>query len=110
MSGRRLTQALLGLAFAVVPLSAANAAADPVPQDIHLEISPRICTLKGTDKQCQTPVHAQWQAPHDESLCLVVLERPDIKHCWEHFSKGTYTIELTFGEDLMFQLRDVSLE
>jgi hypothetical protein len=108
MSASRLTRRLLCLLFALVP--AAGAATDPVPADIRLEISPRICTLKGNDKQCQTPIHAQWKARHDESLCLVILDRPEVKHCWEHFSQGNYTIELTFGEDLTFQLRDVSLE
>jgi len=82
----------------------------PADDAIRLEISPRICTLTGTDKQCVTPVHAQWRSPHEESLCLVIVARPEVKHCCEHYSAGTYTIELTFTEDLIFQLRDVSLE
>jgi len=100
-----------------VPMSAvAPAAMTPpdatVPADeaIRLEISPRICTLAGNDKQCVTPVHAQWRSPRDESLCLVIVARPDVKHCWEHYSAGSYTIELTFTDDLIFQLRDVSLD
>jgi hypothetical protein len=40
----------------------------------------------------------------------VILARPEIKHCWEHYAAGKYEIELTFTEDLIFQLRDVSLE
>jgi hypothetical protein len=40
----------------------------------------------------------------------VIIARPDIKRCWEHYSEGTYTIELTFSEDLTFELRDMSLE
>jgi Protein of unknown function (DUF3019) len=82
----------------------------PRDEDIKLVISPRICVLASSDKQCETPVHAQWQSPHEESLCLVIVARPDVKRCWEHYSQGTYTIELTFAEDLTFQLRDVSLE
>ena len=76
---------------------------------IHLELSPRICTLASRDKQCQTAVHAQWSAPREESLCLVIVDRPDIKHCWEHYSQGTYSIDLTFVDDLTFQLRDPGL-
>jgi hypothetical protein len=75
---------------------------------IHLELSPRICTLASKDKQCQTEVHAQWTAPHEESLCLVIVDRPEIKHCWEHYAQGTYSIELTFVDDLTFQLRDAA--
>jgi hypothetical protein len=82
----------------------------PADEAIQLEISPRICTLTGNDKQCETPVHAQWRSPREESLCLVIVARPEVKHCWEHYSAGTYTIELTFTEDLIFQLRDVALE
>jgi len=82
----------------------------PTDANIQLQISPRICTLTGGDKQCETPVHAQWRSSHEESLCLVIVARPDVKRCWEHYSEGTYTIQLTFTEDLTFQLRDVSLE
>lgn len=82
----------------------------PADANIQLHISPRICTLTGGDKQCETPVHAQWRSSHEESLCLVIVARPDVKRCWEHYAEGTYTIQLTFTEDLTFQLRDVSLE
>lgn len=98
--------ACLGLSMGTL----AQSAIDTPARGIQLEISPRVCTLTGADKQCETPVHAQWRSPHDESLCLVIVARPDVKHCWEHYTQGTYTIELTFTEDLIFQLRDLSLE
>jgi hypothetical protein len=78
--------------------------------EIQLELSPRICTLGAHDKQCQTEVHAQWSAPRDESLCLVIVDRPDVKRCWEHYSQGTYSITLTFADDLTFELRDAALQ
>jgi len=102
--------AVAGLAVA----GSALAASEPADDDIRLEISPRICTLTGNDKQCATPVRAQWRSKHDESLCLVILGRPEIRqevrHCWEHYTAGTYTIDLVFTEDVVFQLRDVSLD
>ena len=98
--------ALLGLWVAPLGYSAMG----PSDGDIQLQISPRICTLTGRDKQCETPVHAQWRSSHEESLCLVIVTRPDVKRCWEHYAEGTYTIQLTFAEDLTFQLRDMSLE
>jgi hypothetical protein len=88
----------------------AHAAIGPSEGKIHLEISPRVCTLTERDKQCETPVHAQWRSSHEESLCLVIVSRTDVKRCWEHYAEGTYTIELTFTEDLTFELRDLSLE
>jgi hypothetical protein len=97
--------------FAGALAQASWAAGDAADEDnIHLELSPRICTLGAKDKQCQTEVHAQWSAPHEESLCLVILDRPEIKHCWEHYSQGTYSIDLTFMDDLTFQLRDPALQ
>ena len=98
--------ALLGICMA--PL--AYPAMAPADANIQLQISPRICTLTGGDKQCETPVHAQWRSSHEESLCLVIVARPDVKRCWEHYAEGTYTIQLTFTEDVTFQLRDVSLD
>lgn len=85
-------------------------ASEPTDADIKLEISPRICTLTGNDKQCATPVRAQWRSKHDESLCLVILARQEVHHCWEHYRAGTYTIDLVFTDDVVFQLRDVALE
>lgn len=109
---RYLIRAALWLMLALsigLPTSAVLAGAG-VPgtgeDNIHLELSPRICTLGARDKQCQTEVHAQWSAPREESLCLIILDRPDVKHCWEHYSQGTYSIVLTFVDDLTFQLRD----
>ena len=96
-----------GLFQAVCAAAPTTTAAE---EDIHLELSPRICTLASHDKQCQTEVHAQWSAPREESLCLVILDRPEIKHCWEHYTQGTYSIELTFVDDLTFQLRDPGLQ
>lgn len=89
-----------------VPPSSADSGA---PDGIQLQLSPRICTLGARDKQCQTEVHAQWSAPREESLCLVIVDRPDIKRCWEHYQQGTYNIYLTFVDDITFQLRDPEL-
>jgi hypothetical protein len=96
-------------ALAPGPVPAARAAIE-APAGIRLELSPRICSLSANDKQCETTVHANWHAPRDESLCLIVLNRPEIKRCWERYSAGSYSIELTFDEDLLFELRDPTLE
>jgi hypothetical protein len=99
---------MLALSVGMPPSAVFAAAGAPGTgeDNIHLQLSPRICTLGTRDKQCQTEVHAQWSAPREESLCLIILDRPDVKHCWEHYSQGTYSIVLTFVDDLTFQLRD----
>jgi hypothetical protein len=93
-----------------IALSQAAGTVDANGEDIRLTLSPRVCTLALNDKQCETQVHASWQAAHEESLCLIILERPNMKRCWEHFSQGTYSIELVFAEDVVFQLRDLDLQ
>lgn len=85
-------------------------AAQELGEDIRLELSPRVCTLSVNDKQCETRVNAKWRSPHEESLCLVIVNRPEVKRCWENYSEGTYSIELTFNDDLTFQLKDVELK
>jgi hypothetical protein len=87
----------------------AGAAAD-LSEDIRLELSPRVCTLALNDKQCETRVNAKWRSAHEESLCLVIVNRPEVKRCWENYSQGTYSIELVFNDDLTFQLKDVELK
>jgi len=88
----------------------ARAAADNLPAGIRLELSPRICTLAAGDKQCETRVSAKWQSEREESLCLVIVDRPEIKHCWENYAQGIYSIDLVFVDDLIFQLRDLQLQ
>lgn len=90
--------------------TAAGAGGVPTSKAIQLEISPRLCTLAARDKQCDVVVHASWSAPQEESLCLVLLGRPEIKRCWEDYVSGTYTLQLEFAQDLTFQLRDPSLQ
>jgi hypothetical protein len=78
--------------------------------EIQLELRPRVCTLAANETQCSTTVHADWHSPREESLCLVILGRSDVKRCWEHYSQGTYSIELVFSDDLLFELKDSRLE
>jgi len=99
------------LAWLGIPASTrATAANDGGHEDIRLELSPRICTLGVHDRQCEARVHASWHAPHEESLCLVIVGRPEIKQCWEKCSDGVTTIELVFADDLVFQLKDRDLQ
>jgi hypothetical protein len=101
---------LLGFALAQTQTVDAHSASTDLDRRIELELSPRVCTLSIKDKQCEAEVHAQWKSPHNESLCLVILDRPDIKHCWENYSAGTYSISLVFTEDVVFQLKDLNLQ
>jgi hypothetical protein len=78
--------------------------------DIRLELSPRICTLGIRDRQCNTRVQASWHASREQSLCLVILDRPEVKKCWERYAEGTYTIELEFSTDVTFELKDFELQ
>lgn len=96
------------LALGAMPTPAR--ASDLPDESIQFEISPRLCTLTAHDQQCDTVVHASWSAPHKESLCLVLIGRPEIKRCWEHYAAGTYSLKLIFAEDLTFQLRDPALQ
>jgi hypothetical protein len=93
-----------------VPLRAEAAILEPAQGGIQLELSPRICTLGSHDTQCQTRVQASWHSPREESLCLVIVDRPEVKQCWERYAQGTYTIELVFSDDVTFQLKDPELQ
>jgi hypothetical protein len=109
MTRRAIVPAFVLVAFMSGTQTSAAAATDPAGNDIRLELSPRICMLAIDDTQCETWVHARWRSPHEESLCLVIVDRPDIKRCWENYSEGTYNIELVFAEDVIFQLKDLDL-
>lgn len=98
------------LSVGLLSPSHTKAAAGDERNDIRLELSPRICTLTLKDTQCDTVVRATWRSPRDESLCLVIVDRTDVKRCWEKYSEGTYSIELIFSADVVFQLKDLDLK
>jgi hypothetical protein len=77
---------------------------------IDLKVRPRVCTLSGSESSCNTTVHAEWHAPRDESLCLLIIGHSDVQRCWENHSQGVYSVEIAFSEDLVVQLRDPELE
>lgn len=107
-----MRRAWLALPVALCTLAGgAVGAANVVQHDsIKLELRPRICTLSAGDEDCDTVVRAQWRSPRDESLCLVIVGRPEIKRCWENHSEGLYTVALVFREDLVVELRDPQLQ
>jgi hypothetical protein len=106
----RTLRGAVGILLALGWMQTAAGANDVPGQAIRFDISPRLCTLAARDKQCDTVVHVSWSSPHEESLCLVLIGRPEIKRCWEYYAAGTYSLELVFAQDLTFQLRDPTLQ
>ena len=97
---------LAALLCAFAPLLASAQEGSPIAFDVK----PKICTLAADDELCETTVRAQWRASRKESLCLIIVGRPEIKRCWERYSEGSYRVELAFDQDVVVQLRDPQLE
>jgi hypothetical protein len=89
---------------------AAALAADASRPRIELKVRPRVCTLSEEDTTCNTTVHAQWRSSRNESLCLLIVDRPQVRQCWEDHKEGVYSIEVSFSEDLVVELRDTELD
>jgi hypothetical protein len=90
--------------------SASAAVATGHEAPIELKLRPRVCTLSTEEAVCNTTVRAQWRSMRNESLCLLIVDQPQIKHCWEQHSAGIYSVEVSFSQDLTVQLRDLELE
>jgi hypothetical protein len=102
----------ISLALAMLGVSvAAEAQSPPGPGSdaIKLELSPRVCTLSADAENCETSVTAQWRAPKNESLCLLIVGQPQVKQCWEDHAEGVYTVRLLFNRDLLVELRNLDL-
>jgi hypothetical protein len=84
----------------------AAAAADPARPRIELKLRPRVCTLSEEETACTTTVHAQWRSSRNESLCLLIVDQPHIRRCWENHAQGVYSVEVSFSDDLVVELRD----
>jgi hypothetical protein len=100
----------LFLLIACGGVTGVSAASTDRTDGIKLELSPRICTLSAQDESCDTEVTARWSAPDDENLCLLIVDQPQVKRCWESHSEGVYTVRLVFNRDLVVELRDPQLE
>jgi hypothetical protein len=94
----------------LLSVQAAALAADASRPRIELKLRPRVCTLSGEDTTCKTTVHAQWRSARNESLCLLIVDRPDVRQCWENHQEGVYSVELSFSDDLVVELRDAELD
>jgi hypothetical protein len=94
----------------LLSVQTAGAAGDAARPSIELKLRPRVCTLSGDDTACNTTVRAQWRSSRNESLCLLIVDRPHIRHCWENHSEGVYSVEVSFSEDLVVELRDTELD
>ena len=55
-------------------------------------------------------MHAQWRSPRNESLCLLIVDRPEVRQCWEDHKEGVYSVEVSFSEDLVIELRNPELD
>lgn len=77
---------------------------------VELKVRPRVCTLAGDATTCNTTVHAQWRSPRNESLCLLIVDRPEVRQCWEDHKEGVYSVEVSFSEDLVIELRDTEVD
>jgi hypothetical protein len=98
------------LALCAVTGGVASAAQAPPEERIQLEVRPRVCTLSAGDAHCDTEIEARWRAARPESLCVLIVGRPEVRRCWEYHSAGRYTVRLVFSEDLHVELRDPQLQ
>jgi hypothetical protein len=94
----------------LLSVQTAALAADASRPRIELKLRPRVCTLSDENPTCNTTVHAQWLSSRDESLCLLIVDRPDVRQCWENHQEGVYSVEVSFSEDLVVELRDAELD
>lgn len=92
--------------FCLWLLSPFDARSDNPADPVQLELSPRICTMAADDKECRTQVRAVWHAGHAISVCLIVVDRPALKHCWEHVSEGSISLDVLASQDVAFRLED----
>jgi hypothetical protein len=94
----------------LLSVQAAALAADASRPRIELKLRPRVCTLSDENPTCNTTVHAQWRSSRNESLCLLIVDRPQVRQCWEGHKEGVYSVEVSFSEDLVVELRDAELD
>ncbi len=91
-------------------MQTAAAAGDTSRARVELKVRPRVCTLSGDETTCTTTVHTEWRSARNESLCLLIVDRPQIRQCWEQHKQGVYSVEVSFSEDLVVELRDADVD
>jgi hypothetical protein len=106
----RLVRGFVLATMSLLACGVTQAATTRTADGIELELRPRVCTLATNDESCDAVVTAQWRAPKDESLCLLIVDQPQVKQCWENHSEGVYSVRLVFTRDLLVELRDLQLQ
>ena len=75
---------------------------------IRFVVKPKLCVLSNEEETCHDTLEILWSAHSLKSVCLFQSNKRLPLRCWENESNGTYAVEITTGEDIEFQLREIS--
>ena len=75
---------------------------------VLFSITPRLCVLVADGDICRDDIELRWQSSIPHSVCMYQNLDEQPLACWKHANFGTYTMQLSASESLIFYLRDMS--
>lgn len=71
---------------------------------IELTLTPRLCVLGETERECSGPVTVHWQADVSLSACLFQEGKPQPLKCWQQTAAGDHILDSLTNRSVRFYL------
>lgn len=91
----------------LVALSCGAAQVVALGEDLRFVVKPKLCVLSAEEELCQDTLEILWTASTEKSVCLFQSDKSLPLRCWENESTGRYSVEISTGSDIEFQLREI---
>lgn len=74
---------------------------------IEFRVKPKLCVLRAKEAHCHDTLEFVWSSPEKKSVCLFGSQMDLPMRCWRRQTEGRYSVAITTGDDIEFQLREV---
>jgi hypothetical protein len=73
-------------------------------QSVELTLTPRLCVLEASERECGGTVTLRWHAPSALSACLFQEGQAQPLQCWQKTALGEYTLSPRANRSVRFFL------
>lgn len=74
---------------------------------IELTLTPRLCVLSETERECSGQVSVHWQANLSVSACLFQEGQPQPLKCWQQMAAGDHILDARTNRSVRFYLATI---
>ena len=95
---------LIRISAAAIAILSLPKVANSQNREIELILTPRLCVLEESERECNGAITLHWQAPTALSACLYQEGQTQPLHCWQQITSGEYILHPNASRSLHFLL------